>query len=314
MSSPSLLSFIDAPVVVGDPEGRAAYVNPAFEGLFAVSGEAVKGQPLASLFEGGVREAVLSAVASVCQRSATTRFRVRHAGVGYAGMASPIVAEEASVGFVILFFENSAEHERMHTLQRELHQPVEEVSRALEELADGSARLPPEKIEALVGEAQRAVDRLRSASEQMSALLAGRRGAPDADFDPAEVTRRAASRLMEEFQGAGVLFEAHVPARLPNVHGDPAALEGALVQLLRARLADCEADSSVTLAGGTLERGGVSSVVLRIEDEHAAAGTVGPDEPEELRRLFEEAGAELRTRRDGAGGRATTLRLTAIKL
>jgi hypothetical protein len=27
----SLLSFLDAPVLVGDPEGRAAYVNPAFE-------------------------------------------------------------------------------------------------------------------------------------------------------------------------------------------------------------------------------------------------------------------------------------------
>lgn len=31
MSQPSLLSFLDAPVVVGDPDGRAAYVNPAFE-------------------------------------------------------------------------------------------------------------------------------------------------------------------------------------------------------------------------------------------------------------------------------------------
>ncbi len=30
----SLLSFMDAPVVVGDPDGAAVYVNPAFEARF----------------------------------------------------------------------------------------------------------------------------------------------------------------------------------------------------------------------------------------------------------------------------------------
>ena len=63
MSSGTLLAFLDAPVVVGDPEGRAAYVNPAFETRFAVASAAATGAPLASLFDGGVREAVLRAVA-----------------------------------------------------------------------------------------------------------------------------------------------------------------------------------------------------------------------------------------------------------
>ena len=35
-SSRSLLDFIDAPVVVGDPDGRAVYVNPAFQQKFDV--------------------------------------------------------------------------------------------------------------------------------------------------------------------------------------------------------------------------------------------------------------------------------------
>ena len=105
MSSPSLLSFLDAPVVVGDPDGRAAYVNPAFETRFSASAEAVTGEPLASLFEGGVREAVLRAVAKVCEKGTSVRLRVRHAGVGYSGVASPIVAEDARVGVVILLKE-----------------------------------------------------------------------------------------------------------------------------------------------------------------------------------------------------------------
>ena len=57
----SLLSFIDAPVVVGDPDGHAVYVNPAFESRFDIAADRALGRPLAELFEGGGREAVLAA-------------------------------------------------------------------------------------------------------------------------------------------------------------------------------------------------------------------------------------------------------------
>ena len=63
----SLLSFLDAPVLVGDPDGRAAYVNPAFESRFGVSAEGVSGQALAVLFDGGLREGMLRAVAEACR-------------------------------------------------------------------------------------------------------------------------------------------------------------------------------------------------------------------------------------------------------
>jgi PAS domain-containing protein len=96
--APSLLSFLEAPVLVGDPDGRAAYVNPAFEARFGVTAEGVTGQPLAVLFDGGLREAMLRAVAEACERGTTARFHLRHAGVGYAAVASPIVAEDARVG------------------------------------------------------------------------------------------------------------------------------------------------------------------------------------------------------------------------
>ena len=74
-STLSLLSFLDAPVLVGDPEGRAAYVNPAFESRFGVTAEGVTGRPLAGLFDGALREAMLRAVADVCARGTTARFR-----------------------------------------------------------------------------------------------------------------------------------------------------------------------------------------------------------------------------------------------
>ena len=63
----SLLSYLDAPIVVGDPDGRAVYVNPAFEERFPRAGKSALGLPLAELFDGGAREAVLRGVVTACE-------------------------------------------------------------------------------------------------------------------------------------------------------------------------------------------------------------------------------------------------------
>ena len=98
----SLMDFVGAPVVVGDPDGRAVYINPAFESHFGISRVAATGQPLASLFEGGGREAVLRAVAEVCAGGETVRIYLKENEVRYMATASPIVAEQGRVGVVIL--------------------------------------------------------------------------------------------------------------------------------------------------------------------------------------------------------------------
>jgi len=306
-----MLSFLDAPVVVGDPDGRAAYVNPAFEACFAISSEAVKGQPLAALFEGGVREAVLGAVAAVCERGTSTRFRVRHGGVGYAGIASPIEAQAARVGFVILLLENAAEHERVHSLARRVQQPTEEIARTLEEL--GQQAGVREKVEALVESGQRAVERLRCSSEELSALLTGHREAEDLGFEPAEVARDVARRLAEDFAGAHVQFETRIPSVLPSLPGDPARFELLLLQLLRNRLRACGDSSAVSLACGALERGGVISVVVRVVHTVATEKSGGSwAEPDEVMRLVRDLQGEVRVSEDASGGISTTVRLSAV--
>ncbi|MDJ0851091.1 MAG: PAS domain-containing protein [Myxococcota bacterium] len=316
MSTVSLLSFIDAPVVVGDPDGTAAYVNPAFEACFAVSGQQVKGQPLALLFEGGVREAVLSAVAEVCTQGASARFRVRHAGAGYAGVASPIVAEDARVGFVILLFENHAEHERLHAIHRKLQQPIEEVSRLLDAIGEQTRNDFNEKVESLLEEGAAAVDTMRRASTELTTLLTGKRAESREDsFDPAPVARDAARRLSEEFASAQVTLEVRVPGSLPLLPGDPERFRGLVVQLLRNRLAACSASASVSLQAGALERSGIPSVVLRVV--HTGAGGA-PEaeapwaEPDTVTRLVQEIGGEMRVGQDASGGRATAIRLIAL--
>ena len=51
----SLLSFLDAPVIIGNPEGCAVYVNPAFQARFGVTAAAAGGRSLAEFFGGGGR-------------------------------------------------------------------------------------------------------------------------------------------------------------------------------------------------------------------------------------------------------------------
>ena len=93
----SLLDFLDEPVLVGDPEGRVIYANPAFEESFEF-GPSARGMSFAQLFEGGGREAFLQAVAQVCETGETVRFRLREEGRGYIGVASPIEACVIVVG------------------------------------------------------------------------------------------------------------------------------------------------------------------------------------------------------------------------
>lgn len=314
MNSPSLLSFLDAPLVVGDPDGRAAYVNPAFELRFTVSAETVIGQPLASLFEGGVREMVLHAVADVCACGTSQRFRVRHAGTGYAGLASPIVAEDARIGVVILFNESAPDDERAHRLQREAHAAVGALEGLLEELGARTAGSPDEKLRDLLDEGGKTVEGLRLCTAQLGDVLAGRRPIPHRDdrFDPSRVASGLAVRLAEEFAAAGVGLDFRMPAQLPLVCGDVSAFREALECLLRACLARLESGTSLVLAGRTVERDGAIWVVLALKEPSPSGAADEP--PQRVIDRIAVLGGDVRVSAHPDSGRTTAIRLHAQNL
>ena len=163
----SLLDYLDAPVVVGDPDGRAVYLNPAFAARFAVAREDARGRPLASLFEGGGREGVLRAVAAVCAGGQSLRFRIREGGVGYAAIASPISAERDRVGVVVLLTEEARGDDRVLAAHRSLQASVDDLSRSLAEMPDSRAAHGP------LADAMRSAEALRKELETLQTLLAG---------------------------------------------------------------------------------------------------------------------------------------------
>ena len=172
--SVSLLDFIEAPVVVGDPDGRVVYVNGAFERCSGMTSVDAKGQPLAGLFEGGGREAVLRSVASVCQTGEANRFRLRVDATGYAALTSPIKSNESSVGVVILLSEELGSDPRVLALQREIHEPLDEITRCFAELsaATGGARDP--RFCRAIEEGMRALSQVRKHAEEIQNLLEGK--------------------------------------------------------------------------------------------------------------------------------------------
>ena len=315
MGSVSLLTFIDAPVVVGDPEGRAAYVNPAFLARFRSGGGDATGQPLSTLFEGGVREAVLRAVVECCEQGRTVRFRLRHAGVPYAAVASPILAEDARVGVVILLVEASAVEERLLSLQREIAEPVGELRRVLDELLEQTGGRRDERYRSLIEDGARAVARAQKWCDELSALNAGPSGPARAEtsFDALRVLQDAAARMRGELAAAGVALELLVPAQLPRVRGDGARLGQALIRLLQERLAGAARSQTLTLAARPIGRGDARGVMISVCEAPAQAG-VAPDTsagavPAFVTEIVRELAGEVRIAADPKMGRTTAIRL-----
>ena len=168
MATRSLMDFVDTPVLVGDPDGRAVYVNPCFERAFSQTKEAASGVPLASLFGGGAREAVLSAVARVCGGEPRARFRLREAGTGYLALASPVVVEGGRVGVIIVLTEETRGEESLLSLRRDVIEPLDEIAGCLSALAE-AARGEREKLHAATG--MRALARMRKWIDQVGREL-----------------------------------------------------------------------------------------------------------------------------------------------
>jgi nitrogen-specific signal transduction histidine kinase len=162
--SKSLLDFIQAPVLVGDPDGRVIYVNPAFETDFLVPVEEVSGLPVANLFDGGGREAVLHAVARVCGNQAqcdSASFSLFVGDRGYKALASSVEADGGRVGVILLLLREGASEARVKSFQREILTPLDELSACLSDLAEFAEQPDPRAQRLALADGVRAVERIR---------------------------------------------------------------------------------------------------------------------------------------------------------
>jgi hypothetical protein len=306
MTGPSLLSHLDAPIVVGDPDGRAAYINPAFEAVFSVESEVVSGQPLASLFEGGTREAVLHSVAEACDRGENVRFRIRHGDAGFSAVASPIVAEDTRVGVVILMVEAATSDERFLTLYRQIAEPLDALVKILYDIM---GQIESQRIRSVISDGVKAIGMLRRWSDANYGVLACTRGAPSrSNFDPGKVVRDLSEELGMEFAEREVTLGVQAPSGLPPVSGEAACLQEALMLLLRDRLRTAPRGGTVEVA---IRRSGSDAVLISITGEGPEEGAPGA-ESDDVLALIRDLGGTIRSSSDSTIGRNTAIRLDSV--
>src|SRR5262245_27312806 len=150
--------------MVGDPDGRVVYVNPAFETDFLVPLEEVAGQPVANLFAGGGREAVLHAVARVCDSQSdvdSERFSLLVEDRGYKAIASAVEAEGGHVGVILLLVRESAGEARLHSFRRELQAPLDELTACLTTVAENATGPDADTQRIAIADGVRALVRVR---------------------------------------------------------------------------------------------------------------------------------------------------------
>ena len=167
----SLLDFIDAPIIVGDPDGRVVYLNASFSALFKVSMDDPTAGLIATVFEGGAREAVLQAVAEVCRGGGSVRFALRVDGTGFSAIASPISDATDRVGVVVLLTEELSGDDRLIACSRELQQPIDDLTRCLPEIAEQCGGRRAQRYRLLMEDAVNAVELLRKRSHELHTML-----------------------------------------------------------------------------------------------------------------------------------------------
>lgn len=175
--SRSLVDFVQAPVLVGDPDGRAVYVNPAFEKAFNLGAEVAVGMPLANLFEGGGREVVLSAVAQVCSTESgeAARFGVRVGEQGFLGVASAVEVEAGRVGVILLLTPEPQGEGRLQSFRREILAPLDEIAGCFDRIAEWVGGAGAEHCELAMEDGIRAIERMRKWSSDVASRLGNER-------------------------------------------------------------------------------------------------------------------------------------------
>lgn len=310
----SLLNFLDAPLMIGDPEGRVIWVNPAFERTFGCDGSLVRGQPLAMLFDGGGREAVLGAVAEVCRRSETVRFRLRKESTGFLGVCSPIEAEGGSVGVVILLTLEPNTDERLLAFQAEIAEPLDDAVHILDELMEQTGGRRAERYRVLVERGLGALHRAQKWSDELKGALSGQQGSRShGAVDPVKVVRSVSHQIVEDGAAVGPKLHLLVPASLPPVIGDSTMLETALLRLVRSRGLDAGTEAWLSLsaraAGHGADRRVLFSVVDRRPEDDVVVASGAEAEPKLVRAAVSALGGEILTWNDPTVGRVTTIAL-----
>jgi len=304
----SLLGHLDAPILVGDPEGCVVYANPCFRERFCPPDEDPVGEPLAMVFGGGAREIVLTATAQALQRGQAARLQIREGGHAYIGLCSPIEAEDDRVGVVMVMLDEQSNEEHLTSLADELGEPIADALKAMSTLSEQLDGRLNDAQHQLMEAGLRELETARKWLRELSmALRSGR--AQQGRFDVANAILRVTERVAQEVP-ASVDLEVLMPPNLPRASGATVVFERILSQLVRQRIDESKPHQPITILARTIggdRPTGVLVSVVDVPDTDRRGRTGRP--PEAVQQGLAQMGGESVCVEDGRLGRVTSMRL-----
>jgi PAS domain-containing protein len=304
----SLLAHLQAPILVGDPDGRIVYANPAFRSRFCIEGDDPVGQPLAMVFGGGAREVVLTATARVLQRGQSARLQIREGGFGYAGLASPIEAEDDRVGVVMVLLEEQTSEEQLTGLADEVGEPLAEALQSFHTLSESLGDGLSPKHQMVFEHGLHALETAQKWLRELHVALRGGK-AQSGRFDVGSSIQRVSERVRYEIE-SDVDLEVLMSPNLPRVSGTTVVFERLLSQLIRRRIEEARAGQPLTVLARALggnEPTGVLVSVVDVPDPNRRLATGHP--PDGVQQGIASLGGEVACVEDSSLGRVTSLRL-----
>jgi nitrogen-specific signal transduction histidine kinase len=309
----SLLAHLQTPILVGDPDGCIVYANPAFRDRFCQADEDPMGQALAMVFGGGAREVVLTATAQVLERGQPARLQIREGEYGYAGLASPIEAEDDRVGVVMVLLEEQSSEDYLTGLADEIGEPIMEAIQALQGFSQNLEGRLGDEEQAILARGMRSIETAQKWLRELQVAIRG--GKPQQGrFDVTNSILRVAERVKNELE-TDVDLEVLMPPNLPRVAGTTAVFERLLTQLVRQRIDEAKADQPLTLLARTLggdEPQGVLVSLVDVPDSSRRNPTGHP--PEAVQHGVASMGGEVICVEDSSAGRVTLMRLTVANV
>jgi hypothetical protein len=266
----SLLAYVQTPVLVGDPEGCIVYANPTFRDRFCQVGHDPMGEPLAMVFGGGAREAVLRATAEVLQRGQPARLQIREGDYGYIGLASPIEAEDDRVGVVMVLLEEHSNEEYVSGLTDEIAEPIAEATESMQTLTTTLVGRLTDDQQTLFADALRSME---SAGKWLRELQTTIRSAKSQQgrFDVGNSILRVRDRVLNGIE-TKVDFEILMLPNIPRAVGSSVVFERLLTQLLHQRIDEAESGEPVTLLARTFGAEPLRGVLVSVGVVAAGVG------------------------------------------
>jgi signal transduction histidine kinase len=213
-------------------------------------------------------------------------------------------AELLEAAYARLSQAERAKSKYMRKVAHELKAPIAAVQMLLKVVLEGHAGEIPERSRDLITRAERRARELAQLTQDLLALSRAREGAVVIEILEvrlAELTSGVVAEMREAAESAGVALDAHIPAGLGSIEGDPVGLQQLVANLIGNAIRYTPRGGRVTVR--LSEVGGM----LHLEVEDTGIGIANDDLP----RVFEEFYRAANAREHASDG--TGLGLAIVK-